>query len=183
MDDNQDPRQYYTNEGSSKKLDMAISDETVERIMGPDPTPQLDIEVPEIQNELQKKMVDEITCCMCQQFPFSPLECKNCNKLFCKHCQIQLQQGTGPNVAPHQTPGYDVCCPNCQARGDFLTNVNKVLQNCIDFCEFPHKCYKDEQGQTIWKTMKELQEHAINECPKFGCDICYHEDYQHMTRA
>jgi len=40
-----------------------------------------------------------------------------------------------------ETPGYDVCCPNCQARGDFMQEVNKVLKNCIDFCEFPHKCH------------------------------------------
>jgi hypothetical protein len=67
---------------------MAISDETVQRIMGPEPIPQLDIEYSEIQNELQKKMVEEITCCMCQQFPYSPLECRKCNKLFCKNCQL-----------------------------------------------------------------------------------------------
>ena len=32
--------------------DMLISDRTVERIMGPEPIPQLDIEMDEIQNEL-----------------------------------------------------------------------------------------------------------------------------------
>jgi hypothetical protein len=62
--------------------------------------------------------------------------------------------------------------------------VNRVLANCIDFCEFPHKCYKDDRnGMIIWKTMRELQEHAMYECPKFGCDICYQEEFQHMTRA
>lgn len=81
------------------------------------------------------------------------------------------------------TPGYDVCCPNCQERGDFLQPINKVLRNCIDFCEFPHKCWKDGREIIIWKTMVELQKHAVDECPKFGCDICYHEDYQHMTRG
>lgn len=35
----------------------------------------------------------------------------------------------------------------------------------------------------IWKTMRELQQHAIFDCPKFGCDICYQEEFQHMTRA
>ena len=25
------------------------------------------------------------------------------------------------------TPDFDVCCPNCQSRGDFLQPVNKVL--------------------------------------------------------
>jgi hypothetical protein len=54
--------------------------------MGPDPIPTLDIELSEIQNELQAKMVDEIICAMCNQFPYSPLECRRCNKLFCKHC-------------------------------------------------------------------------------------------------
>ena len=65
---------------------MLISDATVERIMGPEPLLTLDIEMNEIQNELQKKMVEEITCVMCGQFPHDPLECKNCNKLFCKNC-------------------------------------------------------------------------------------------------
>lgn len=55
------------------------------------------------------------------------------------------------------TPDYDVCCPNCQARGDFLQEVNKVLKNCIDFCEFPHRCYlNDGRGEIIWKTLGEL---------------------------
>lgn len=79
--------------------------------------------------------------------------------------------------------GYEMQCPNCKAVGNFLWDVNNILQNCIDFCEFPHKCYKNSKyGELVWKTMKELQEHAIVDCPKFGCDICYHEDFQHMTR-
>lgn len=66
-----------------------------------------------------------------------------------------------------------------------MQDINKVLRNCIDFCEFPHKCWLGNKngGQIIWKTMNELQEHALYECPKFGCDICYKEEYQHMTRA
>jgi hypothetical protein len=39
-------------------------------------------------------MVEEITCVMCQQFPYSPLECKRCNKLFCKHCQLELNRAS-----------------------------------------------------------------------------------------
>jgi len=58
-----------------------------------------------------------------------------------------------------QTPtpggGFDICCPNCQARGDFLQEVNKVVRNCIDFCEFPHRC-PNPGGQLIWKTLGEL---------------------------
>ena len=57
-------------------MELVISDETVEKIMGPEPIPQLDIEMSEIQNELQKKMVEEITCVMCGQFPYDPCECK-----------------------------------------------------------------------------------------------------------
>ena len=46
------------------------------------------------------------------------------------------------------------------------------------------KCYlQQKSGSVIWKTMLDLQEHAMYECPKFGCDICYQEEYQHMTRA
>ena len=93
----------------------------------------------------------------------------------------------GAQIQPRQrvggpTPGYDVCCPNCQAGGDFLQEVNKVLKNCIDFCEFPHRC-KQNGGEIIWKTLGELQAHAQFNCPKFGCDICYRPEFQHMTRA
>ena len=45
---------------SQPKLELLISDKTVEKIMGPEPIPTLDIEMNEIQNELQKKMVEEI---------------------------------------------------------------------------------------------------------------------------
>ena len=40
-------------------------------------------------------MVEEIQCIICQQFPYKPMECKKCNKLFCKYCQLQLGKGQG----------------------------------------------------------------------------------------
>ena len=78
----------------------------------------------------------------------------------------------------NKTPAgdYDYCCPNCQARGDFLQEVNKVVRNCIDFCEFPHKC-PGSGGKIIWATLGELQAHAQFTCPKFGCDICYRPEF------
>lgn len=79
-------------------MELVISDATVEKIMGGEPIPSLDIEMPEIQNELQRKMAEEIQCVMCLNFPYSPLECKSCNKLFCKYCQLQLHQNTGHSV-------------------------------------------------------------------------------------
>jgi len=42
-----------------------LADATVEKIMGLEPIPSLDIEMDEIQNELQKKMVQEIQCVVC----------------------------------------------------------------------------------------------------------------------
>ena len=150
-------------------------------------------------------MVDEITCIVCKQFPFKPLECRSCNKLFCQYCQIHLRKGGSAKsfINTHQqfvdrhgnvidqprsssklatemvTPEYDICCPNCQATGDFMQEVNKVLRNCIDFCEFPHKCFNQKTGgyEIIWKTLGELQAHAQYSCPKFGCDICYREEF------
>lgn len=56
--------------------------------MGPEPIPQLDIDHEEIQNELQLKLVEEASCVMCDNFPFEPMECKNCNRFFCKYCQL-----------------------------------------------------------------------------------------------
>lgn len=62
---------------------MVLPDRVVNKLMGPDPIPQIDIEEEEIQNELQKKLVDEIKCVMCGNFPYMPLECKDCHKIFC----------------------------------------------------------------------------------------------------
>lgn len=44
----------------NQQLELLISDKTVEKIMGPEPVPSLDIEVPMIANELQRKMVEEL---------------------------------------------------------------------------------------------------------------------------
>ena len=88
----------------NQRLDLVSADKTVEKYMGPEPIPTLDIEMEAIQNELQRKMVEEIQCVVCKQFPFKPLECKSCNKLFCKYCQIHLQKGGNPKsfVQTHQ---------------------------------------------------------------------------------
>ena len=60
----------------NQRLDLISADKTVEKFMGPEPVPSLDIEMEAIQNELQRKMVEEIQCVVCKQFPFKPLECK-----------------------------------------------------------------------------------------------------------
>ena len=44
----------------NQRLDLIVSDKTVDKMMGPEPIPSLDIEMSEIQNELQRKMVEEI---------------------------------------------------------------------------------------------------------------------------
>ena len=49
----------------NQRLDLQIAERTVERMMGPEPIPSLDIEMDEIQNELQRKMVEEIQCVIC----------------------------------------------------------------------------------------------------------------------
>ena len=44
----------------NQRLDLVSCHRTVEKTMGPEPIPSLDIEMDEIQNELQRKMVEEI---------------------------------------------------------------------------------------------------------------------------
>jgi len=73
-------------------MDLVIPEKTVDKIMGPDPVPSIDIEINEIQNELQRKLVEEVQCVMCNQFPYMPLECKGCHKIFCQYCQLMLQK-------------------------------------------------------------------------------------------
>jgi hypothetical protein len=75
-------------------------------------------------------------------------------------------------------------CINCKCKGDFLVEVNPIVRNCVDFCEFPHKCNKSQNGEVLWKSVRELQKHAqYDECPKYGCDICYLGEFQHLTRG
>lgn len=72
-----------------------------------------------------------------------------------------------PHEFDRQRPGNKAqreqnieCCPNCNASGDFLIEINPVVRNCIDFCEFPHKCIKTPKGEVKWMTIRELQKHA-----------------------
>ena len=44
---------------------LVLSEGQVQDLMGPEPVPSLDIEMDEIQNELQRKMVEEIICVVC----------------------------------------------------------------------------------------------------------------------
>ena len=80
---------------------LVLSEAQVQDLMGPEPVPSLDIEMDEIQNELQRKMVEEIICVVCGQFPYKPMQCRDCHKLFCKYCQMQLGQGASKG------PDYD----------------------------------------------------------------------------
>ena len=75
-------------------------------------------------------------------------------------------------------------CTNCKCKGDFLVEVNPIVRNCVDFCEFPHKCNKVVECEVQWMTIRELQKHAQHdECTKYGCDICYKPEFQSMTRS
>ena len=44
----------------NQRMDLIAADHTCEKFMGPEPIPSLDIEYEAIQNELQRKMVEEI---------------------------------------------------------------------------------------------------------------------------
>ena len=49
----------------NQRLELVSAQKTVEKLMGPEPIPSLDIQLDEIQNELQRKMVEEIQCVVC----------------------------------------------------------------------------------------------------------------------
>lgn len=82
--------------------------------MGPEPIPELDIELPAIQNDLQRKMVEEIRCVMCNNFPYDPKECKHCSKLFCKFCQLILIHDKTGNAMQHD--GCDLDDPEMRVK-------------------------------------------------------------------
>lgn len=69
-----------------QRIDLVISDKTCDKLLGPEPIPSLDIDMDEIKNDLQRKLSEEIHCAVCYQFPYKPMQCKVCHKLFCKYC-------------------------------------------------------------------------------------------------
>ena len=121
-----------------QRMGLIMTDPHVDQVLGPDPIPSLDIQMDEIQNELQRKMVEEIQCVVCFQFPFKPMECRKCCKLFCKYCQLQIkkeaetqemeykaemrlgQQNNPQKQTQQMTPSFEPCCPNCNTQGEFL---------------------------------------------------------------
>lgn len=65
-----------------------------------------------------------------------------------------------------------------------MGEVNPIVRNCIDFCEFPHKCNKSPQGEVKWMTVRELQKHSqYDECTKYACEICRLPEFQNLTRT
>jgi len=100
---------------------MEISSEHTQNLLGPEPAPTLLIDMAEIKNELQAKMVEEIICTMCNKFPYEPKECKSCNKLFCHNCQLEIlsQKSFADDYlsygSHHRSPKrqQQACCPNC----------------------------------------------------------------------
>lgn len=49
------------------------------------------------------------------------------------------------------------CCPNCNAKGDIFIEVNPLVRNVVEFCEFPHRCKKGcVDSELSWKTINEL---------------------------
>ena len=64
-------------------------------ILRPEAISKPDLAVHDNQNDLKEKLAEEITCVMCGNFPYSPMECRRCNKLFCKNCQLELEKASG----------------------------------------------------------------------------------------
>ena len=95
----------------------------------------------------------------------------------------KMEEHRGAGIAAFaKKTGHKVeesCCPVCDAKGDFLEPLNNIVTNCVDICEFPHRCWNPEDGSSfiMWKTLNDLQMHAEFHCPKFGCDICLREEF------
>ena len=107
------------------RAELMISDKTVQKIMGPQPIPHLEIEVDEIQNELQIKLVEEVSCISCHSFPFDPMECRSCNGIFCKYCQVHLFSNPRSANPGDSSDNYEFSDPEVQHR---LANMSSIDQ-------------------------------------------------------
>jgi hypothetical protein len=59
------PKSHEQHQPVGVRGELVIPEKIVDKIMGPEPVPSIDIEMNEIQNELQRKLVEEVLCVMC----------------------------------------------------------------------------------------------------------------------
>ena len=67
----------------------------------------------------------------------------------------QTPRGPGQNQV--RSAANQCTCPNCNAKGDIFVEVNPIVRNVVEFCEFPHRCKRGVVDSEVrWMTINEL---------------------------
>lgn len=61
-----------------KHKELIIDDLAVEKLLGPEAIPKIEIEEQYVKADLEKKLIERYKCTMCSSFPYKALECKKC---------------------------------------------------------------------------------------------------------
>ena len=111
-----------------------------------------------------EEIVQEVECPICLQFPFEPIQCSKCLKIFCEKCQINnkcpicrdyFEKKELDRILKNILGKLLLRCPNC----DKYTKLNKIKVS--EYINHLKSCdYSDYQCLTCKKTIP----HSKNDC-------------------
>lgn len=104
----------------------------------------------EISTESLSLLSELITCCICKQIAKEPMNCKSCNRIYCKECIEKNKMK---------------CSPHCNSS---TFSMNEIAKKIIE--KLKMKC-KNGCGALI--PLSEVETHYLKQCPL----INYKEDY------
>jgi len=86
-----------------------------------------------LDNGLEKKIVEKLTCLNCFKIVNNPVKCGNCSKLFCESC------------INNKIENKD-CCPNCSCSPFKKEKIETFIKFLLDESEFicPLGCGKKD---------------------------------------
>lgn len=86
-----------------------------------------------LENGLEKKIVEKLTCLICLKIVNNPLKCGNCSKLFCDICINNLIKN-------------EDSCPNCSCSPFKIEKIDTFIKYLLDESEFicPLGCGKND---------------------------------------
>ena len=131
-------------------------------------------------NDLTNYFLDDLKCMVCQQIPIELLECTNCNKILCQHCQSRICQksmvGTSLEEMAEQ-PQMDLSsngkvCPNCKDESfKFQYIKSKIVKSLLANLKVEHKCPFTDAKKYQYD---DLKRHILADCDHFEyqCRLC-----------
>ena len=108
----------------------------------------------------ESKVDSNLLCFKCKNILWMPLDCPNCQKMFCTPCI----------TSPENSPTKTICCPNCGRSEIFKSAHPVIMEHIIKKLQFRCPCAEE---CSIILSYNEFDKHKCPfesvECPWKGC--------------